>query len=235
MVEPPVTVEHPVDDALLPLLRQGDARAFEALMRRNNRRLFRLARSIVGSDAEAEDVVQEGYVRAFAGLDGFRGDARLDTWLARIVSNEALGRLRRRRPTVTYDDPVNALEADLARNIAARTANPEQQAARGELRTIIEREVEALPPHFRAVFMMRVIEQMSIEDTAACLGIPPETVKTRLFRANRLLRRALRTELEYLFDDAFPFDGARCDRMVDQVLHSPPVVRLIRPAAISGG
>src|SRR6185295_8861451 len=104
MVEPPVTVEHPVDDALLPLLRQGDARAFEALMRRNNRRLFRLARSIVGSDAEAEDVVQEGYVRAFAGLDGFRGDARLDTWLARIVSNEALGRLRRRRPTVTYDD-----------------------------------------------------------------------------------------------------------------------------------
>jgi len=214
----PVTLTQPADDALLALLRQGDAHAFEGLMRRNNRRLFRLARSIVGTDAEAEDVLQEAYVRAFTALDGFRGESRLDTWLARIVSNEALGRLRRRRPTVTYDDPVNALAADIAWNAAARAANPEQQAARGELRAIIEREVEALPAHFRAVFMMRTIEQMSIEDTAACLGIPPETVKTRLFRANRLLRRALRTELEYLFDEAFPFDGARCDRIVATVL-----------------
>ena len=234
MAEPAVTIEQ-ADDALLALLRQGDAHAFETLMRRNNRRLFRLARGIVGSDAEAEDVLQESYVRAFAALDGFRGESRLDTWLARIVSNEALGRMRRRRPTVTYDDPVNALAADIAWNIAARTANPEQQAARGELRAMIEREVEALPAHFRAVFMMRVIEQMSIEDTAVCLGIPPETVKTRLFRANRLLRRALQTELEYLFDDAFPFDGARCDRMVDQVLHSPQMARLIRPASPPAG
>lgn len=229
MSDPSVAVDQDADEMLLPLLRQGDARAFEMLICRNNRRLFRLARSIIGSDAEAEDVVQEAYVRAFVALDGFRGEASLRTWLARIVSNEALGRLRRRRPTVVYDGAANAPKAGFGAMITALTENPEHQVARREIRTLIEREVEALPAHFRVVFVMRVIEQMSIEETAACLDIPPETVKTRLFRANRLLRHALLTELDYVFDEAFPFAGARCDRMVANVLGSPPVAEHIRP------
>ena len=205
------------DTELLAALRGGSASAYTVLMRRNNQRLYRLARGILRDDAEAEEAVQEGYVRAFTHLDGFKGEASLATWLARIVVNEALGRVRRRRPTVTLD-AVMELSADAAPILVRAEPTPEQAMARLELRRAIEKAVDALPPAFRSVFVLRAIEQMSIEETAACLGIPGETVKTRLHRANKLLRQSLTAQFGGLLDGAFPFLGARCDRLIARVL-----------------
>jgi len=207
------------DAALLPSLRAGRPTAFAVLMRQNNQRLYRLARGILRDDAEAEDAVQEGYVRAFTGLDGFKGEASLATWLARIVANEALGRLRRRRPTVDIDDVAETLVADEGMaGLGPAEPSPEQASARQEIRRAIEAAVDRLPAAFRSVFILRAIEQMSIDETAACLGIPGETVKTRLHRANKLLRQALTRQFGTMFDGAFPFLGARCDRLVMRVL-----------------
>jgi RNA polymerase sigma-70 factor, ECF subfamily len=207
------------DAELVLLLRAGDSPAFAALMRRHNQRLYRLARGVVRNDAEAEEVVQESYLRAFTHLDGFRGQSSLATWLARIVLNEAFGRLRRRRPMIdvdaTAEDPTPPGSAPPA---LADEACPERALARKELRRAIERAVDDLPPPFRTVFVMRAIEQMSIEETAACLGIPGDTVKTRLYRANRQLRRALRAEFGSILDGAFPFLGGRCDGLTRRVL-----------------
>jgi RNA polymerase sigma-70 factor (ECF subfamily) len=186
-------------------------------MRRNNQRLYRIARGILRDDAEAEEAVQEGYVRAFTHLDGFKGDASLATWLARIVMNEALARLRRQKPTVDIDEMADQLAADDGA-APAGAASPEQALAREEIRRTLERAVDALPAAFRSVFILRTIEQMSIAETAAALGIPAETVKTRLHRANKLLRQALRDHFGALFDGAFPFLGPRCDRLVASVL-----------------
>ena len=198
---------------LLAHLRAGRSDAYAALMRRNNQRLYRLARGILRDDAEAEEAVQEGYVRAFTRLGGFKGEASLATWLARIVLNEAIGRLRRRRPTVDIDAMAETLAED-----APTRPGPEQAAARREIRRAIEAAVDTLPPSFRSVFILRAIEQMSIDETAACLGIPADTVKSRLHRANKLLRAALETRFGALLDDSFPFLGARCDRLVARVL-----------------
>jgi RNA polymerase sigma-70 factor, ECF subfamily len=204
---------------LLAHLRAGQATAFAVLMRRNNQRLYRLARGILRDDGEAEEAVQEGYLRAFTHLDGFKGDASLATWLARIVLNEALARLRRRRPTVAIDGMAEALaEHDTVPALAQPEPSPEQALAQREIRRAIERAVDALPPAFRSVFILRSVEQMSITETAACLGIPGETVKTRLHRANRLLRRSLTDQFGAIFDGAFPFLGMRCDRLIATVL-----------------
>lgn len=193
------------DAELLPSLRAGRPSAFAALTRQNNQRLFRLARGILRDDAEAEDAVQEGYVRAFTRLDGFKGEASLATWLARNVANEALGRLRRRRPTVDIDDVAETLVAgDGAAGFGTAEPSPEQASARQEIRRAIETAVDQLPVAFRSVFMLRAIEQMSIDETAACLGIAGETVKTRFHRANKLLRLALTRQFGAVFDGAFP-------------------------------
>lgn len=202
---------------LLAHLRDGRSSAYAALMRRNNQRLYRLARGILRDDAEAEEAVQESYVRAFTHLDGFKGEASLATWLARIVVNEALGRLRRRRPTVDIDDVAETL-ADAAPTLVPGEPSPEQAMARLEIRRAIEKAVDGLPAAFRSVFILRAIEQMSIDETAACLGIPGETVKTRLHRANKLLRQSLATQFGAMLDGTFPFLGARCDRLISAVL-----------------
>lgn len=209
------------DAELLALMRRGEPAAFAALMRQNNRRLYRLARSIVRDESEAEDVVQETYVRALAHLDEFRGEASLTTWLARIAANEALGRLRRRRPTVELSQAENVI----ALPGIGSAIDPETAAARREVRRVIERAVDELPANFRTVFMLRAVEQMSIDETAALLGIPPETVKTRFHRANRLLRQALSAEFASILDGAFPFAGARCDALINRVLARLGVVR----------
>lgn len=207
------------DGPLLVELRAGNSSAFAALMRRNNQRLFRLARGVLRDDAEAEDAVQDGYIQAFTHLDGFKGQASIATWLARIVLNEALARLRRRRPTVNLEetgDPMPGTEA--LPQLGAGEPSPEQVLARREIRRTIERAVDSLPQSFRIVFILRAIEQMSIEETAHYLGIPAETVKTRFHRANRLLRHSLAQHLDAILDGAFPFLGARCDRVVAAVL-----------------
>ncbi len=203
---------------LLALLRAGRPSAYAHLMRRNNQRLFRLARGILRDDAEAEEAVQEGYLRAFTHLNGFKGEASLATWLARIVANEALARLRRRRPTVDIEDADAQLLAQSETTAARVEPSPEQALARREIRRAIEAAVDALPVPFRAVFMLRAIEQLSIAETAACLDIPEDTVKTRFHRANRLLRQHLSAEFGSIFDGAFPFLGARCDRLISAVL-----------------
>jgi RNA polymerase sigma-70 factor, ECF subfamily len=201
------------NDTLLLRMRRGEAGAFAHLMQQNNRRLYRLARSILRDDHEAEEAVQESYVRAFTHLEDFTGTGSLGGWLARIVTNEALGRLRRRRPT---EHLSSAAEADLRQGQGAPT--PEQDVARAEIRRLIEQAIDKIPVDFRTVFILRAVEEMSIEETAATLGIPKETVKTRFHRANRLLRQALSERLESILDGVFPFAGARCESIQKNVL-----------------
>jgi RNA polymerase sigma-70 factor (ECF subfamily) len=210
------------DAALAGLARTGDEAAIRAIVQRHNRRLFRVARAVLRDDVEAEDAVQETYLRAFSHLASFRGDAQLSTWLTRIALNEALGRLRRRRPMV---DLAKLLETDDALERGPMTlppntsgGDPEADAARGQLRGLLEQAVDELPEAFRLVFVLRTIEELSTEETAVHLAIKPETVKTRLHRAHRLLRSALDRRVASTFADLFPFDGARCDAMAGRVL-----------------
>ena len=212
------TQEGFADADLLAGMRAGNSAAFAALMRRNNQRLYRLARGFLRDDLEAEEAVHDGYVSAFTHLDGFRGGSSLATWLARIVSNEALARLRRRRPTVDIGEMSETLSATDGLLTTTAEPTPEQAIARREIRSAIEKAVDELPPYFRSVFMLRAIEQMSVEETASCLGIPGDTVKTRFHRANKLLRQALTIQFGAIFDDMYLFLGARCDRLVVTVL-----------------
>jgi RNA polymerase sigma-70 factor, ECF subfamily len=210
------------DEALVDRARNRDGAAVRLIMQRHNRRLFRAARSILHDDAEAEDVVQEAYFRAFTHLAGFRGEAQLSTWLTRIAVNEALGRLRRRRLTVGLKDIDAINDQGEARVIylpsARQDGDPEAAAARAEVRRMLERAVDELPSSFRTVFVLRDIEEMSIEETAAHLGLRPETVKTRLHRARRLLRQSLDRTLSSAVSDVFPCAGARCTRITEAVL-----------------
>ena len=207
--------------ALVRLAQAGDGEAFRIIMQRGNQRLFRVARGVVRDDGEAEDVLQEAYARAFAAIGGFRGEAGVMTWLTRIVLNEARGRLRRRRPMVGLER-IEAAQMDGAEVIpfpnAFGTASPEADAARAQIRGLIEHAVDDLPEAFRIVFIMRDIEECSIEETAANLDLKPETVKTRLHRARRLLREALDARLASTMVEAFPFLGARCGRITEAVL-----------------
>jgi RNA polymerase sigma-70 factor (ECF subfamily) len=202
---------------LVRLAKAGEGEAFRAIMQRCNQRLFRTARAILRDEAEAEDVVQEVYVRAFSKLADFRGDAAILTWLTRITLNEARERLRRRRPTVDVAD-LDTGDRESAQVILLPTATPEAEAARGEIRRILEQAVDDLPEVFRVVFILREVEDCSIEETAENLGLNPATVKTRLYRARRLLRKALDEKLSSAVTEAFPFLGARCQRISDRVM-----------------
>ena len=197
-----------------------DGAAFRTIMERHNRRLYRIARAVLRDDSEAEDAVQESYVRAFANLGTFRGDSSLATWLGRIALNEALGRLRRRRPAVPIDTmEVLRTDAQIIQFPNAMTAeDPERTMAQREILRLVERATEALPEIFRTVFVTRVIEGMSVQETAELLDIEPETVKTRLHRARHLLRDQLESEIGPVLLDAFPFAGRRCVRVTDAVL-----------------
>ncbi len=208
------------DEELVGRVRTRDESAVRAITRRYNRRLFRIARSILRDDAEAEDVVQEAYVRAFTGLDQFRGDAAFGTWITRIAMNEALGRLRRRRPTVDWESyGENRTTAQVVNfPVSAASNDPERTMAQSEIRDVLERAIDDLPDAFRAVFVARLVEDMTVEETADLFGLKPETVKTRLHRARSLLRDALDKQLGPKLTSAFPFDGHRCDRMTDAVV-----------------
>jgi RNA polymerase sigma-70 factor (ECF subfamily) len=210
-----------VNDAeLVGMALQRDGDAFRIIMQRHNRRLFRCARSIVRDDSEAEDVVQEAYANAFCNLASFRGEASLATWLTRITLNEALGRVRRQRPMVELAtlDSEGPGKAEVIPFPLMAYSDPERTAAQREIRRLIERAIDDLPELFRVVFVMREIEDMSVEETAGFLGLRPATVKTRLHRARRLLRKALDAQLAPALTDAFPFDGMRCARMTDAIL-----------------
>lgn len=208
------------DGELAALAAAGDATAFEAIMRRHNRLLFRTARSILRNDSETEDALQEAYLRAWRSLAGFRAEAKVSTWLVRIVVNEALGRLRRRGSPVfsmnasldvDNDSDEPGLEDDADRE-------PERVAMRGELRQLMEERIDALPDAFRTVFMLRAVEELSVEETAHALEIPQATVRSRFFRARSLLREGLSRDVDFAIGDAFAFAGARCDRIVANAL-----------------
>ena len=194
----------------------GETRAFEALMRRYNRMMFRTARAILRDDAEAEDALQEAYMQAYRCLGGFRAEAKFSTWLARIVANEALMRLRKqtRRANIV---PITGAPEEMEQ-APADTEKPEASAERAEMRRLLEAQIDLLPDAYRTVFMLRAVEELSAEETAAVLEIPAGTVRTRFFRARSLLREALAQKIDMACEDAFSFDGARCDRIVAGVL-----------------
>ena len=220
-MKPVPHVAVPSDDAeLVRRARARDSAAFRTIIERHNRRLYRIARSILWNDSEAEDAVQEAYVNALTHLGGFRGDSSLATWLSRITMNEALGRLRRKRSAMDLETfEAQRTEAQIIKFPQTATSDdPERIMAQREILQLVERATDNLPEIFRIVFMTRVIEGMSTEDTANLLGLQPDTVKTRLHRARRLVRDELDKQIGPVLLDAFPFAGRRCERMTNAVL-----------------
>lgn len=198
----------------------GDEAAFEVLMRRHNQLLFRTARSILKNDAEAEEAAQEAWLRAWRALAGYRAESKLSTWLVRIVTNEALGRLRR---TSAHIIPLEVamLSPDPKTQAALTEApshGPEQELLRTQLRRLMEVRIDLLPEVFRTVFMLRAVEEMSVEEVATALDIPQATVRSRFFRARSLMREGLAQAMDTSLAEAFSFDGMRCDRITANVL-----------------
>jgi RNA polymerase sigma-70 factor (ECF subfamily) len=195
--------------------------AIRSIIQVHNRRLYRVARSIVRDDWEAEDVLQEAYFRAFSSLASFRGDSSLSTWLTRIVVNEALQRMRRHTDTpVAHIEPPPEPHADIIPFPLSgqHPVDPERAASQHEICRLLEKEIDRLPEEFRTVLVARIIEGLSIEETADLYGIRPETVKTRLHRARKLLKSSLEEHIGPFFSDVFPFDGKRCERLTNAVV-----------------
>lgn len=217
---PQIALGATVDAELIQRARERDEAAIRLIMQSNNRRLYRIARGILRNDSEAEDVVQETYVRAFTHLNSFRGDSSLATWLARIAMNEALGRLRRAQPSVEWTTlPPGVLEAQIIQfPHSAPSDDPEKTMAQREIQQVVEHAIDDLPEIFRIVFITRVIEGMNVEETAELLGLKPETVKTRLHRARTMLRDNVEKKIGPVVMEAFPFAGKRCERLTDAVL-----------------
>ena len=203
---------------LIAAARRHEEFAVRTLIRQHNRMLFRLARSILRDDDEAEDAVQATYVKAFTQLASYREDASFGTWLGRIVLNEALGRVRRERPSVNIDRIEGYSAEIIAFPMSPPPVDPERSAAEQQMKRLVEHAIDELPPHFRTVLVARLVEGLSVEETAELLDIRPETVKTRLHRARTLLRDALEKQLGPVLQDVFSFGGERCQRIADRVV-----------------
>ena len=210
----------PPDGALIQQVLGGDTAVFELLMRRYNQRVYRTARSIVHSDPEAEDVMQQAYVNAFTHLRQFNGAARFSTWLTRITINEALARVRRQGRYEAFDD-TQRLDGQRAKvesfMFQAPAMNPERQAFAAELRGVLEWAIDALPDGLRQVFMLREVEGLSTAEAADCLDVSDDVVKTRLSRARAMLRGLLTERVGAPVPEAFRFHLTRCDRIVAEV------------------
>jgi RNA polymerase sigma-70 factor (ECF subfamily) len=210
--------ERLTDTELIARTQAGDMGALETLMRRHNRTLYRTARAILRDDAEAEDVVQEAYLKAYGALGSFRAESKLSTWLVRITANEALMR-RRKTARAAVVVPMDAASAgEQWEEPMSDEAGPERNALGGEMRQLLEKRIDALPDGYRAVFVLRALEELTVEETAVALDIPEATVRTRYFRARGLLRESLARDIDRSLEDAFAFAGARCDRIVANVL-----------------
>ena len=219
------------DADLVARARGGDAIAFETIMRRHNRLLFRAARGVVADDAEAQDVVQEAYLRAFSRLDSYRGDAALGTWLARIAINVALDSLRKKGRTVRMDDDEAPIDDPSPEQLmsaqAPQSESPDAAVERGQMRDLLESAIERLPPIYRSVFILRAVEEASVDETAFCLQVSDAVVKTRYLRARLMLRDMLGAQVESQAPTAFQFAGARCEAVVGHVLAELSRQRLI--------
>jgi RNA polymerase sigma-70 factor (ECF subfamily) len=218
------------DEEVVRRIREGDGALFEILMRRYNQRLYRAVRAILPNDAEAEDVMQQAYINAYLHLDQFAGRAKFSTWLLRIAIHEALARARKSARLVTLDGLAEA-GLDVS-GPADRMANPEHQMFATELHALLESAVDALPPIYRVVFMLREIEGLSTAETAACLEIQQETVKTRLLRARARLRHHLSARFGAVRVSSFQFHAVRCDRVVDYVLSRLGLLRTTPQASL---
>jgi RNA polymerase sigma-70 factor (ECF subfamily) len=197
--------------------------AFRVLMKRHNQMLYRAARSILKNEAEAEDAVQEAYMQAYKAMGDFRGDAKLSTWLVRIVVNESITRLNkhtRRAEIIRLDGEEPQQDQHSSEDSMNESApeHPERAAQRAEARRLLEAKIDQLPDAFRTVFVLRAVEEMTVEEAAVALGIPEATVRTRFFRAKALLRESLSREIDIAHGDAFAFAGARCDRITANVM-----------------
>jgi RNA polymerase sigma-70 factor (ECF subfamily) len=212
--DPPSTGGAEPDDLLIARIRAGETACFELLMRRHNERIYRTVRAVLGDDADVEDVMQQAYVSAYQHLDGFEGRARFSTWMTRIAINEAYARLRRRSRTgpAPWQDDAMADEPEAA------GPTPEQAAAHREMQALLERAVDTLSVPNRTVFVLRAVEGLSTAETAECLKISEDAVKTRLHRANDALRQWLAAQLGGTVHDAFRFYRPRCDAVVRQVM-----------------
>jgi RNA polymerase sigma factor (sigma-70 family) len=219
---PPAVIDARDDAELVRRAGAGDASAFEAIMRRHNRLLFRTARGIVDDDAEAQDVVQDAYLLAFTGLHAFRGDASLGTWLVRIAINAAISAQRKKGRQVQLDERANLASEPSPENEMAfctpESESPGALADRGQVRDLLQGAIASLPVIYRSVFILRAVEEVSVEETAFCLGITAETVKTRFLRARVMLRNTLGLQMQAYAQTTFAFAGARCDAVVSHVL-----------------
>lgn len=205
------------DDDVVSRVRAGETGLYEMLMRRYNQRLFRVIRSVVMNDDEAEDVLQEAWVRAYEHLDQFAGRASFSTWVTRIAFHEALARTRKSRRWTPLENPEGEIMAEAERR-QTTAETPEMQAERSQLGRMLQAAVDALPETYRSVFVLREVEQLSTTETAECLELSEEAVKTRLHRSRALLRRDLESRLGPAISEAYAFLGARCDRIVMRVL-----------------
>jgi RNA polymerase sigma-70 factor (ECF subfamily) len=198
------------DEAVLARVLAGSRASFEVLMRRHNQRVFRAARAVLRDEAEAEDVAQDAWVRAYTNLRQFSGRASFATWITRIAIHEALARRRRRARHVSIGDH--------AATLPARTRSPEDEVGARQVATALEAAIDALPRPYRMAFVLRDLQGLDTAETAACLDVPEATVKTRLHRARSLLRTRLDTTLDVSTEGVFAFAGHRCDRMVAAVM-----------------
>jgi RNA polymerase sigma-70 factor (ECF subfamily) len=209
-MDPPLTPSTMSDEELVARVRAGEQRLFELIMRRHNRRVFRAARAILRDSNEAEDVMQDAYVRAYEHLKDFEGRASFGTWLTKIAVHEALARVRKRSRFQPLDGEKSFMSTQ-------PPTSPEQKASDAEMRIVLERAIDELPHEFRSVFVLRAVEGMSGAETAECLGIPEETVKTRLYRARGRLQAVLIESIEPALSEVYDFHLSRCDRVVAEV------------------
>jgi RNA polymerase sigma-70 factor (ECF subfamily) len=217
------TTDTTSDAELAQRMSAGDTVTLERVMRRYNQSLYRAARSILKNEQDAEEAVQDAYLKGYRNIGQFHGQAKLSTWLTRIVINEALVRQRkhRRRAAIIPIDADAAVDSPTAEDSPmpkVTSASPERDAERAEVRRLIERNIDKLPDAFRCVFVLRALEEMTVEETASCLDIAEATVRSRYFRARGLMREAIAREIDLNHEDAFSFAGTRCDRIVAGVM-----------------
>jgi RNA polymerase sigma-70 factor, ECF subfamily len=207
------------DEEVVRRILQGETALFELIMRRYNQRLYRVARAILRDDAEAEDVMQDAYVRAYEHLAQFAGRSQFSTWLTRIAIHEALARSQRRRRTgqfSAHDSQKGMQDGEV--NVTADALNPEEQVSVSELRGALEAAILSIPEQYRLVLMMRDVEQLNTQETAAALELTEENVKVRLHRARAMVRKNLFSRAGADAPAAFGFMGQRCDRLVARVM-----------------
>ena len=207
------------DEKVVARVLAGETALYELLMRRHNLRLYRIARAILRDDAEAEDVMQDAYVRAYQHLAGFEGRAKFATWLTRIAVHEALSRSRKRARFQSIDTSDKA-HGDIMNSATSTSRSPEQETYDRELAAVLERAVLSLTDDYRLVFMLRDVEGMSTEETAQCLNLTEENVKVRLHRAHAKLRKQLYADVGANAVRCFQFHAGRCDRVVNGVFRS---------------